>query len=151
MPAHGTRTRAAASRAVPGREPRTDDYADIRKFVLRLAMAACIWGAFFFWGNWKAYGFWLEGCGAALLAGLVHPPLFRNLRLLLIALGSAIGRALAFLALAVIYFAGIVPLGLLARMSDKRFLAKGKDPAADSYWEARDPAPAGKADLERQF
>lgn len=145
------RSRGAKARTAPMREPRTDDYTDIRRFTLRLAAAACVWGAIFFWGNWKAYGFWLEGWGAALLAGLVHPPLFRNVRRLFLVLGSAIGRTLAGLALAFIYFIGIVPLGLLARLAGKRFLPKGKDPAADTYWEPRDPAPAGKSDLERQY
>jgi hypothetical protein len=151
MPPGSAKTRAAAAKRARKPEPRTDDYADIRKFALKLALAASIWGAIFFWGDWRIYGFWLEGCGAALLAGLVHPPLFRNLRRLLIALGSAIGRALAFLALAFIYFAGLVPVALIARLAGKRFLDKGKDPSAASYWEARDPAPAGKADLERQY
>jgi hypothetical protein len=91
-------------------------------------------------------------CVATLVAaGLVAPSAARLPRRLVMALGSALGRALSWTALAIIYWAALVPVALIARLSGKRFLAKGKDPAAATYWVPCTGKPADKASLERQF
>lgn len=72
-------------------------------------------------------------------------------RRLVMALGSAVGRALSWLALGAIYWLALVPVALLARLTGKRFLSKGKDPSAATYWVPREMGPVDRASLERQF
>ena len=123
----------------------------LRIFLLKVLLFAGAWGAIFFRGEWARYGIWMA-CSAALVgAGLLAPAAARGPRRLVLLLGSALGRALSFLALAVIYWSAVVPVALVARLSGKRFLAKGKDPAAATYWVPRGSGAADKASLERQF
>lgn len=133
-----------------GKAPDDGDRA-VRRFIFKLALFVSVWGALFFRGEWLRYGYWLAGWAAVLGLGLAAPGLFRPIRRGAVRLGSWIGHALAWLALAGIYYLAIVPLGLAARLAGKKFLTKGKDASADTYWLPRAPAPEDKASWERQY
>lgn len=137
--------RAPTSHAAPA-DPRR-----LRIFLLKALLFAAVWGALFFRGDWGRYGTWMACSAALVAAGLLMPSAARVPRRMVIALGSALGRGLAWLALAVIYWLVLVPVALLARLTGKRFLEKGPDPAAASYWIPRESKAADKATLERQF
>lgn len=123
----------------------------LRIFLLKVMLFASVWGALFFRGEWERYGIWVACCAAFVGAGLLMPAAARVPRRLVLALGSALGRALSFLALAFIYWVALVPVAMLARLTGKRFLAKGRDPEAATYWVPREAKPADKASLEKQF
>lgn len=123
----------------------------LRIFGLKVALFITLWGALFFKGEWTRYGYWMAAWFAALSFGLMFPALLRPLRLAVIPVGAWIGRALAFAALAVIYFGVIAPLGIFARLVGKQFLTKGKDPGVSTYWIARESAPLDRSAWERQY
>lgn len=138
-----------SARHAPVETPRA-----IRLFLLKALLFAAVWGALFFRGEWLRYGYWLGGWAALVAAGLLFPAPFRPLRRAAIRLGAFLGQALSWLALAGIYWLAMVPISLAARLAGKRFLDKGKDAQADSYWIPRAAAgdsPEGKDAWERQF
>lgn len=137
--------RGPSSHAAPA-DPRR-----LRIFLLKVLLFAAVWGALFFRGEWARYGVWMACTAALVAAGLLAPSAARVPRRLVIAIGSALGRGLSWLALACIYWLALVPVALLARLSGKRFLEKGKDPGATTYWVPHEAKAADKASLERQF
>lgn len=143
---------AAAAHAVD-RRTGTDPESEwtLRKFGLKLALFVTVWGALFFKGEWTHYGYWIAGWSLVLGTALVFPRMLRPVRRLVVPVGAWIGRGLAFVALAIIYFAVIAPLGIFARLVGKRFMPMGKDGKAATYWIARDQGPVEKSSWERQY
>lgn len=65
--------------------------------------------------------------------------------------GLLLGRVVSPIALAIVFFAVITPLGILARWRGKDFLKLQKDPGATTYWQPRDPPGPAPESLDRQF
>jgi drug/metabolite transporter (DMT)-like permease len=79
--------------------------------------------------------------GAALLAvALVVPRRLRFLYRAWMTLAFTLGWFTSRLLLVAIFALVVTPLGLLARLTGKRFLELEPDRAAASYWTRRDPA-----------
>lgn len=128
----------------------------VRIFLLRVLAFAVIWGGLFFrreWlhGQWQGYGLWLGAWTIVVLFGLLFPAPFRPVRRAVTRLGAGIGHALSWIALAAIYWLALAPIGILARLAGKRFLAKGGDAKSETYWIERQPMPEDKSAWEKQF
>lgn len=134
----------------PG-HPLKEDPRSVRLFLLKVGLFVTVWGALAFRGQWVRYGYWEAGWAAALVLGLLFPAPFRPARRAVIRLGARIGRALSWAALAIIYFLGVVPVALVAKLVGKRFLPRGKDPGLETYWETRAERSPDRASLERQY
>lgn len=65
--------------------------------------------------------------------------------------GLLLGRVVSPIALAIVFFAVVTPLGVLARWRGKDFLKLQKDPDAATYWQPRDPPGPAPESLDRQF
>jgi hypothetical protein len=82
-----------------------------------------------------------------LLLALVSPlGAFRRVGRALELFGRAVGVALTWLLMAVVYYALFLPVGLLLRARGRLRLRKRLDPAAPTYWT---PVPERPASLER--
>ena len=55
------------------------------------------------------------------------------------------------LVLVVVFFVGVTPVALIARIVGKRFLALGFEPERSSYWERRKKPERGRERYESQF
>lgn len=144
-----------ALEAVTGRPDRAPGHGpegpkQIRLFLLKFLLFVTIWGLLVFKGAWTRYAVWVASWSAIIALGLLYPAPFRPVRRVIVRLGILLGRILAFLALAFIYYLVLTPVALAARLSGKRFLA-GKTTDVASYWERRAPVPTDRASLERQF
>jgi len=92
----------------------------------------------------------LAGAGALLvLAGLLVPARLRAAYLGWMALALAVGWVMSRVVLTLIFAVVLTPLGLLARLTGKRFLALEPDPAAPSYWVRRKPG--GQRRYDRMY
>ena len=91
---------------------------------------------------------------AALLLGilaLVWTTPLRPLAHLWFMLGLLLGRIINPIVLALLYYAIVLPVGLLVRLFGHNAVAKRRDPAAASYWIEREiPRPAVTA-MKDQF
>lgn len=80
-----------------------------------------------------------------------RPAVLRPLNLLWFKLGLVLHKVVNPIVMAVIFYGAVVPTGLLMRALGKRPLALRPDPAAASYWIARDPPGPAPESMKRQF
>lgn len=91
---------------------------------------------------------------AAVLVGLTAwraPEQLKSANVAWHKLGLLLGRIVSPIALAIMFFLVITPIGLIARMCGKVFLKIQKDPNASTYWQARTPPGPAPDSLTRQF
>ena len=92
----------------------------------------------------------LEVAGVLLvLAGALIPARLRAAYLGWMAVALAIGWVMSRVLLTVVFALVLTPLGLLARLTGKRFLALRPDPTASSYWVRRERRAGGR--YERMY
>ena len=93
---------------------------------------------------------WLLAPGAVLVVlGAAAPAALAPLNRLWFRFGLLLGRLTNPVVMGVLFFAVMVPIGWMLRRSGKDLLRLRRDPAAESYWIARDPeAPSS---LQKQF
>ena len=101
-----------------------------------------VFAAVFGWLCWKSGAFcaayWLWGIGAvSVVAGLLAPQRFRLLYFTLTYATFPLGWLVSHLALAVIYYWVLTPIGFLRRRLSGDPLKRAFDSNAKSYWEAR--------------
>ena len=105
---------------------------------------------------WTAQGFrpvslLILGAGAVLLIlGMVAPARLAKLNSLWSKLGTAMGKVVNPIILALLFFLVVTPMALLMRIVGRRPLRLAADPAASSYWIARERPDPG-ASMTRQF
>jgi len=96
-----------------------------------------------------------QGVAAAITAlavvvpavGWLAPRFMRIVYLGMILVTFPIGAVLSLLILAAVYYLLLTPIGLLARLFGHDPMKRRFDPAAESYWVAREP----ERDLHRYF
>jgi len=110
---------------------------DLRKFGITMGVAFAVLGGLLLWrGHWQPkYFFWVAG--AFLVLGLAAP----------VVLGWVMTRVI----LVVLFYVGITPIALIARLVGKRFLDLGFEPARASYWIPRPAADRGRERYKSQF
>ena len=101
------------------------------------AIAAVVW-----WRTGAGWALGLGGVGALLVAlGLAAPPVLRGPYLAWMGLAVVLGLVTSRVLLTAVFFLIVTPTGLALRALGRRPLALRPDPAAETYWHARDPAP----------
>ena len=95
---------------------------------------------------------WSIGLAAAfLLAALVNPSLLAGLNRLWIKIGLLIGKITSPIALGILFYGVLTPLGTIIRLNGKDQLRLEFDPGADSYWIPRDPPGPPSNSMTNQF
>jgi hypothetical protein len=114
-------------------------------------------GAFAFLAAWPLLAAqtprWWAGAIAAVFAllALLKPALLARLNRLWIQLGVALGKVAAPLALAVLFYAVVAPVGVLMRLAGKDPLRLKRDAGASSHWIARQPPGPPPDSMTNQF
>jgi hypothetical protein len=93
----------------------------------------------------------LAAAGLFLLAALAFPPVLAPLNRLWLKFGLLLHRFVSPIALGIMFFLVITPMGLVMRAMGKDFLRLRLDPAADSYWIERKPPGPAPESLKNQF
>jgi hypothetical protein len=124
---------------------------DLRKFGITMGIAIAALGAVLLWrGRWEpAYFFWVGG--AFLLLALIAPVALRPVQRAWMALAIVLGWVMTRVILVVLFYVGITPIALIARLVGKRFLDLGFEPARASYWVKRPAPDRGKERYRSQF
>jgi hypothetical protein len=97
------------------------------------------------WKLWSGSAVWAAAWAVLALAfaalALVAPRLLAPLNLLWFRFGLLLHKVMTPLVMGLLFFAVVMPIGLLMRLVGQRPLALGFDRAATSYWSERpDPA-----------
>lgn len=113
-----------------------------------LLLIACVSA----WRHEWVWNLWLVVPGALLAAtGAVFPPVLLPLQKAWMALALVMGAVMSRVIISTIFFVIVTPLALILRAQGKRFLGKGADPSASSYWNLRGPESADPKRCERQY
>jgi hypothetical protein len=124
---------------------------DLRKFGLTVGGVFVLLGALLLLRHRSSYSFFL-GAGAVLMAfGVIWPRALKYVHIAWMALAFTLGFVMSNVILTLFFFLFVTPIGLLARLFRKDFLARKLDKQAASYWIqcAREPRTA--ENYERQF
>jgi hypothetical protein len=85
------------------------------------------------------------------LVALVKPALLAGLNRFWIKLGILLGKVVSPIALGILFYAVITPLGFVIRLTGKDPLRLKFAPDADSYWIPRDPPGPTPDSMTNQF
>jgi hypothetical protein len=100
----------------------------------------------------EALRWWACLVGAAFaLVALAKPMLLARLNRLWTKLGILLGRVVSPIALGILFYAVLTPLGLLMRLAGKDPLRRGRDAGAPSYWQPRTPPGPPPDSMTNQF
>jgi len=85
------------------------------------------------------------------LVALIKPTLLTGLNKLWIKLGLLLGKVVSPIALGILFYIIITPIGLLIRINGKDPLRLKFDPNAKSYWIPREPPGPPPDSFKNQF
>lgn len=95
---------------------------------------------------------WALGIAAAFLAAaLLRPSLLAPANRAWFRLGMLLGAVVTPVVMALVFFLAVTPTALLLRLFGKDPLNRRFDPAAPSYWIARDPEADARSSMTNQF
>jgi hypothetical protein len=89
--------------------------------------------------------------GAFAAVALAKPELLAGLNRQWMKLGILLGKVVSPIALGVLFYCVITPIGLALRLAGKDPLRLKRDPAANSYWIPRDPPGPPPGSMTNQF
>ena len=100
----------------------------------------------------EAIRWWSAGVGIVFaLAALVKPALLAGPNRLWIKLGVLMGKVVSPIALGILFYLVITPIGAIIRLTGKDPLRLKFDPGADSYWMPRTPPGPPPDSMNNQF
>jgi hypothetical protein len=122
-----------------------------RSFGLVFAALFALLGLYNAWHHGRTWP-WLAGLALAfLLVALVRAALLAPLNKLWTRFGLLLASIVNPIVLGLLFFVVFTPIGLLARLLGKDFLALRRKPQAQSYWIARTPPGPEPASMKDQF
>jgi hypothetical protein len=114
-------------------------------------------GAFLLLGGWpllhgEAPHVWAFGLATMfLLLALLKPASLSRLNRLWMKLGILLGKVISPLALGVLFYGVLTPIGAVMRFAGSDPLRVKLDPDAESYWISREPAGPSPDSMTNQF
>src|ERR1700720_152904 len=125
---------------------------DLRKFGLTVGGVFVLLGVLLLLRHRSSYPSFL-GVGAVLTAlGVIWPRALKYVYIAWMALAFTLGFVMSNVILTLFFFLFVTPIGLLARLFQKDFLAQKKwDKPAASYWIQRAREMSAAESYERQF
>jgi len=125
---------------------------ELRKFGITMGLVFLLFGGFSWWRG-KDYYFYLLGLsGAFLFLALVTPSVLKPINKMWMTLAILMSWVMTRVILSILFYLGITPMGILARLFGKDFLAiKFDKRGVNSYWIPREKQGLEKADYEKQF
>lgn len=114
-------------------------------------------GVFLVIAGWPLFSgemprWWASGVAAVFaLVALVKPALLGGLNRLWIKLGILLGKVVSPVALGILFYGVLVPIGAVMRLTGKDPLRLKLDPSAASYWIPREPPGPPPDSMTNQF
>lgn len=100
----------------------------------------------------EALRWWSVGAAAAFaLVALAKPALLAGLNRLWMKLGVLLGKVVSPIALGILFYVVITPIGVVIRLTGKDPLRLKFDPDTDSYWIPREPPGPPPGSMNNQF
>jgi hypothetical protein len=124
---------------------------DLRKFGLMVGSVFVLLGVLSLLRHISSYP-WFLGTGAVLTVfGVIWPRALKYVYIAWMALAFTLGFVVSKVILALFFFLFVTPIGLLARLFQKDFLARKWDKQGASYWIEFPKESKAPESYERQF
>jgi len=127
------------------------DPAHLRKFGLTMGVALAIFGGLFLWHGRAIAPYLFIIAAAFLLLAALAPKVLKPVQTVWMTLAIVLGWVMTRVLLIIVFFIGVTPIALIARVVGKRFLKLSFEPDSESYWEKRGPDTRGMERYESQF
>lgn len=103
------------------------------------------------WRGSEGAEWWLGAAATVLLIALALPRVLGPFNRLWMKFGLLLHRVMNPLVMGLLFYVGVVPIGLLMRVLGKRPLRLAFEPGASSYWIVRQPPGPPADSIRRQF
>ena len=107
---------------------------DLRKFGLTVGGVFVLLGVLLLFRQRSSYPFFLSVGAIAMAFGVVWPRALKYVYIAWMALAFTLGFVMSNVILTLFFFLCVTPIGILARLFRKDFLARRWDKNAASYW-----------------
>ena len=124
---------------------------ELRKFGLMVGGVFFAIGVLFWLRHKPSYPVFLGLGSTLILFGAIWPRALKYIYILWMALAFTLGFIMSNVILTVFFFLLVTPIGLLARLFGKDFLAQKLDKKAATYWIPRGKETKTAESYERQF
>ena len=125
---------------------------ELRKFGLTMGIVFVLLGGVSWWRGMGYYFYFIFPSFAFIISGLVIPSLLKPIQKIWMSLAILMSWLMTRVILSVLFYLGITPIGLLAKLLGKDFLGlKFNKNIADSYWIPKERQKFEKNNYERQF
>lgn len=122
-----------------------------RNFGVVMAVAFCVIGAFKLWHETRFWWVWLAIAVIFAAVAWLSPSLLRPLNYLWFRFGLLLHRIVSPVAMAVIFFGAVLPVGLLMRLFGNQPLTPKFEPDSASYWIPRQQGTPPPGSMMKQF
>ena len=124
---------------------------ELRQFGFTIGLVLGLLGLWFLWRE-KGGGYLLLIISTLFLSlGLILPRLLKPLHKLWMTIAVLLGWLMTRIILIILFYLGVTPIGLLAKLSGKDFLNRKFTREAQSYWIQRKATTTDKRNYENQF
>lgn len=125
---------------------------ELRKFGLTMGIVFVLLGGVSWWRGKEYYFYFIFPSLAFIASGLVIPSLLKPIQKIWMSLAVLMSWVMTRVMLSLLFYLGITPIGLLARLFGKDFLGiKFNRDMADSYWIPKEKREFDRNDYEKQF
>jgi len=122
-----------------------------RTFGLTLAVVCVAVGALKLWGGYDVGWLWLAAATVSVLLALFCATVLAPFNRLWLRLGLVLYKVVNPIVMALLFFATVVPTGLVMRALGKDPLRLKRDPKATSYWIVREPPGPAPETMKHQY
>lgn len=124
---------------------------ELRNFGLVVGGVLIAIGAFLFWKERPTHPYFLILGAVLVVLGLILPAVLKPLQKVWMGFAVVMGFFMTRVILTILFFLVLTPIGLVAKLTGKRFLELKPDKAKESYWNIRETRTLDKKEYERQF
>lgn len=125
---------------------------DLRKFGLVVGGVFCALALWFYLRHKPFYWYVLAPGVPLVVLGAILPRSLKWIYVLWMTLAMLLGAVVSTLLLTLLFYLGVTPIGLIARLAGNDFLSRKLAPEATSYWILRDVSkPKQTHEHEQQF
>jgi hypothetical protein len=122
-----------------------------RTFGLTLAVVCVAVGALKLWGGHDVGWLWLAAATVSVMLALFCATALAPFNRLWLRLGLVLYKVVNPIVMALLFFATVVPIGLVMRALGKDPLRLKRDPKATSYWIVREPPGPAPETMKHQY
>lgn len=124
---------------------------ELRKFGITMGIVLMLLGGFSWWREKVFYIYFLVPATVFILVALVTPSFLKPINKIWMTIAILMSWVMTRVILGLLFYIGITPISLLARVLGKDFLGLKFNKNVNSYWIRKEREEFEKSNYERQF